>query len=162
MGAYVVDANTKGQVETKRFWKWHWAVLGGGLFAGAVLISVIVGGLGKSSSFRELLSVQRAVLDSGKVQAALVQIGTNRTNGQTTTRMVVKVNWNGQPGDYDLASTEIAAIVLRADPAASRLDYIGVGFTEGFKIGFMNFLKNRIVNRRPADWATKIQQLRFD
>jgi uncharacterized RDD family membrane protein YckC len=162
VGAYVVDADTKGCIETKRFWKWHWAVLGGGLFAGAVLASVVVGGLGKGSSFGELLSVQRAVLDSGKVQAALVQIGKNRTNGRTTTRMVVDVNWNGQPGNYDLASTEVAAIVLRADPEASKLDYIGVGFTEGFKIGFMNFSQNRVVNRRPADWATKIQQLRFD
>jgi uncharacterized RDD family membrane protein YckC len=162
VGAYIVDADTKGHIETKRFWKWHWAVLGGVLFAVAVLTSVIVGGLGKSSAFGELMSVQRAVLASGKVQAARVQIGKNRTNGQTTTRLRVDVNWNGQPGNYDLASTEVAAIVLRADPSASKLDSIGVGFTEGFKIGFMNFSQNRVVNRRPADWATKIQQLRLD
>jgi uncharacterized RDD family membrane protein YckC len=162
VGAYIVDANTKGQIETKMLWKWHWAVLGGSLFVAAVSAGVIVGELGKSNSVGELMSVQRAVLDSGKVQAARVQIGKNRTNGQTTTRMVVYVNWNGQPGNYDLASTEIAASILRADPEASRLDYIGVGFTEGLKIGFMNFSKNRVVMRRPADWATKIQQLRFD
>jgi len=162
VGAYVVDANTKGHIETGRFWKWHWAILGAGLFAGAVLTSVIYGGLGNGGAFGELTRVQRAVLDSGKVQATLIQIGANRTNGQTTTRMVVTVNWNGQPRNYDLASTEIAAIVLRADPEASKFDYIGVGFTEGFKIGFMNFSKNRIVNRRPTDWATKIQRLRFD
>jgi uncharacterized RDD family membrane protein YckC len=161
VGAYVVDADTKGSIVTKRFWKWHWAVLGGCLFAGAVLTSVIVGGLGKSISLGKLMSVQRAVLDSGKVQEARVRIGKNRTRGQTTTTMRVDVNWNGQPGNYDLASTEIAAIVLRADPQASKLDYIGVGFTEGFKIGFMNFSQNRVVLRRPADWTIKIQQLRF-
>jgi hypothetical protein len=76
--------------------------------------------------------------------------------------MRVDVNWNGQPENYDLASTQIAAIVLRADPEANKLDYIGVGFTEGFKIGFVNFSQNRIVMRRPADWAAKIQQLGFD
>jgi uncharacterized RDD family membrane protein YckC len=162
VGAYVVHADTKGRIETNRFWKWHWAVLGGGLFAVAVLASVMVGGLGKGSLFGELMSAQRAVLDSGKVQAARVQIGKNRTKGQTTTRMTVYVNWKGQPGNYDLASTEIAAIVLRADPDASKLDYLGVGFAEGFKIGFMNFSQNRVVMRRPGDWATKIQQLRFD
>jgi uncharacterized RDD family membrane protein YckC len=158
--AYVVDTHTTGSVVTKRFWKWHWAVLGGGLFAGTVLAGVIIiGGLGKSSLFGELMSVQRAVLDSGKVQAARVQIGKNRTHGQT---MRVDVNWNGQPDNYDLASTQIAAIVLRTDPAANKLDYIGVGFTGGFKIGFVNFSQNRVVMRRPADWAMKIQQLRLD
>ena len=162
VGAYVVDADAKDHIETERFWKWHWAVLGGVLFVVAVLTSVIIGGLGKSSLFGELMSVQRAVLNSGKVQAAQVQIGKNRTNGQTTTRLRVDVNWNGQPGNYDLASTEVAAIVLRADPEASKFDSIGVGFTEGFKIGFMNFSQNRVVNRRPVDWATKIQQLRLD
>jgi hypothetical protein len=157
--AYVVDANTEGFIVTKGFWKWHCAVLGGGLFAGAALTSIMIGGLGKNSLFGELMSVQRAVLDSGKVQAARVQIGKNRTHGQT---MWIAVNWNGQPGNYDLASTQIAAIVLRADPEANKLDYIGVGFTEGFKIGFVNFSQNRVVMRRPADWATKIQQPRFD
>jgi uncharacterized RDD family membrane protein YckC len=61
VGAYVVDADTNGFIITKRFWKWHWAVLGGGLFAGAALASVIIGGLDKSSLFGELMSVQRAV-----------------------------------------------------------------------------------------------------
>ena len=76
--------------------------------------------------------------------------------------MRVDVNWNGPPGNYDLASTEIVAIVLRADPEASKLDYIGVGFAEGFKIGFVNFSQNRVVMRRPVEWAMKVQQLHFD
>lgn len=159
VGAYVVDARAEGPVEIERFWKWHWAILSGVLFAGAVLTIAITGGMVKRGLYRELLTIQRAVLDSGKVRATSLSFSRKTTKGQSASELRVNVNWNGRPGNYDLASTEIAAIVLKADPEASKLDYIGVGFTEGLKVGFVNFSRNWVVRRPPSDWTTKIQQL---
>ena len=158
VGAYVVDARAEGSLEIMGIWKWHWTILGGALLTIAVLISFIFGGLGKRGRYGDLMSIQRAVLDSGKVRTASVSFSMASTRGGSTAKLGVNVHWNGRPIDYDHASTEIAAIVLRADPDASKFDYIGVGFTEGLKVGFVNFSRNWIVMRRPSEWASKIKQ----
>jgi hypothetical protein len=157
VGAYVVDARAEGPIEIKGVGKWHWAILAGALVTIALLTALISGGIGKPGRYGEVMRIQRAVLDSEKVRTASVLYPMTSREGSAT-KLGVTVYWNGSPVDYDRASTEIAAIVLKADPEASKFDYIGVGFTQGLKIGFVNFSRNWIVMRRPSEWASKIRQ----
>jgi len=159
VGALVLDARAKGSIEIKKFWRWHWAILVGTLLTSAVWIVAITGGMGKRGLFGDLMSIQRAVLDSGKVRATSVFFSENSTQAGNVTTLRVNVSWKGKVGDYDRASTEIVAIVLKAYPEASKLDYIGVGFPEGLKVGLLYYSRNPVVMRRPSEWTSKIQQL---
>jgi uncharacterized RDD family membrane protein YckC len=63
--AFVIDAPGNGKVMTPGFWPWHWAILG------LVLILIANNGLfiGTSNeALPELRAIQKAVIDSGKVQ----------------------------------------------------------------------------------------------
>jgi uncharacterized RDD family membrane protein YckC len=157
VGAYVVDARAEGPIETKGVWKWHWAILGGAFMTIAVLTAFIFGGMGERGRYGNLMRIQRAVLESEKVRTASVLYPMTSGEGSAT-KLEVNVYWNGSPVDCDRATTEIAAIVLKADPEASKFDYIGVGITQGLKIGFVNFSRHWIVMRRPSEWASKIKQ----
>lgn len=154
---YVVDAKTVGGVELPRFWAWHWVILGGSALVGAVLVMGLGNKIGQSGPFPELIAIQQAVLDSGKVQSAGVSIQKNWRNGETSTGLSVSVVWKGKPLSIERNASEIADIVLLADSHAVDRDFITVRFHEGFMIGFATFSYNRQVSHNPSAWIKQIQ-----
>jgi hypothetical protein len=121
----------------------------------------LLGGFGnrirQAGPFPELLAIQQAVLDSGKVQSAGVSIQQNWKNGETSTGLIVSVAWRGDTTNIEKNATAIAAIVLQADPHASDRDFITVKFQGGYSIGFATFSMNRQVSHSPAAWNKQIQ-----
>jgi len=154
---YVVDAKVAGRVELPRIWGWHWAILGGSALVGVVLLSGFGNTIRQAGPFPEFLTIQQAVLDSGKVQSVGVSIQKNWRNGKTDTGLIVNVAWRGDPTDIEKNATEIADIVLQADPHASDRDFVTVKFQEGYSIGFATFSMNRQVSHSPAAWNKQIQ-----
>jgi uncharacterized RDD family membrane protein YckC len=155
-GTYVVDAGSVGEVQFHRLWAGHWAILGGAL-VGAALLSSLGKTIRQTGPFPELTAVQLAVLESGKVQSVSDLIQENWTNGETSTTLNVIVVWKDKPLNIEKNATEIADIVLRADPRAVDRVSITVTFHEGFKIGFATFSKNRHVSHNAATWREQIQ-----
>ncbi len=153
---YVVDEGTIGDVHLPRFWAGHWAILGC-VLVGAALLSGLGKIVGQSDPFPELNAVQLAVLDSGKVRSVSDLVQKNWTNGETSTTLNVIVVWKDKPLNIEKNATEIADIVLRADPHAVDRDFITITFHEGFEIGFATFSKNRHVSHSPATWRGQIQ-----
>ena len=154
---YVVDATSVGKLELPQFWAWHWAILGGAALIGAVLSIGFGSAVGQSAPFPELIAIQQTVLKSGKVRSVGVFAQKNWRNGETSTGLNVIVDWKGKPPFTEKDATEVADIVLRADPQAGDRDFITVKFKEGFTIGFARFSYNRQVSHNPATWAREDQ-----
>ena len=94
---------------------------------------------------------------SGKVRSVGVFAQKNWRNGETSTDLNDIVDWKGKPPFTEKDATEVADIVLRADPQAGDRDFITVKFKEGFTIGFARSSYNRQVSRNPATWTKKAQ-----
>lgn len=154
---YVVDAESVGRVEVAHFWRGHWAILGGAALVGAALSIGFGTAISRSGPFPELIAVQQAVLNSGKVQSVGASIQKNWGSEGTNSGLNVFVVWSGKSSDTEKDATEIANIALRADPRAANRDFITVIFREGFMIGFARFSYNRPVSHSPATWIKQAQ-----
>ena len=154
---YVVDAIVAGRVELARIWQWHWAILAGCALAGIVLLGGFGNTIRQTGPFPDLLAIQQAILDSGKVQSVSVSIQKNWKNGETATGLVVGITWRADPTNIEKNATEIAAIVLQADPHTTDRDFITVRFKGGYSVGFATISMNRQVSHSPAAWNKQVQ-----
>ena len=154
---YVVDAESVGTLERAHVWRGHWAILGGAALVGATLSIGFGSAVSRSGPFPELIAIQQAVLNSGKVQSVGDSIQKNWGSEGTNSGLNVFVVWSGESSDTEKDATEIADIALRADPRAANRDFITVIFREGFMIGFARFSYNRPVSHSPVTWIKQAQ-----
>ncbi len=85
--------------------------------------------------FPDLLVVQNAVQDSGKVHAASVFVGTSRGPNGEVQYFTTNAIWKNKPASAADAALEVAAIVLSAYPAIMSKEILAVTVTYGFDIG---------------------------
>ena len=124
---------------------------------GAALLTGFENRISKSGPITELTAIQQAVLNSGKVQSVGVFVQRNWKHGETRTGLVIDVVWRGESFTPEKEATEIADVVLRADPQASGRDFITVRFLNGFMVGFFRLSNNRQVSHSPATWLQQTQ-----
>jgi uncharacterized RDD family membrane protein YckC len=155
---YVVRIVPSGPVESGRFWPWHWMILAGTSLLAAAFSGGLINNISQSGPFPNLVRVQKAILDSDKVQSASVAVQKNWRNGQTTVGLTVIVIWKGKPQDFEESAAQIADIVLETDSQSAQRDFISIIFHDGFSMGFAKYSYDKPVSHSPADWRSKVQR----
>ena len=153
--AFVVDV-PGGPVAPRPFWMGHWAIVASAVVA-AIALNLIL--MPKSTgTFADLMSIQRAVLQSGMVQTAGVQVQVKGGQSVTRSGVRIEVTCRGTLENYEKTAMAIAAIVLKTDRHAAERDYISVVFLKGFNVGFARFSRNYTVTHSPGEWNKLIEQ----
>lgn len=152
VGSFVISTATAGQPIHQRMWKAQWAIASACVVVGIVAAAVFVPMLKRVGPFPELLAIQQQVAASGRVRQVGVQANVNWANGQTSHYLVVTAIWKGKPADYEKAATELAAIVLRADPGAMQRDLLQVTIRSQFNLGLATGNLSRSFSHRPREW----------
>jgi len=145
-GSFVVETAGIGTIEERRIWPGHWAILA----VLGILCIVITPILTRTGPFPELMTIQRALLDSGKLRDVGVMLQTVSPGSKTGLRLTV--TWKSNPQDYEKAGAEIVGIVERAAPGAAKRDFIAVDFKEGFHVGLATFSNTHTLNHSPQEW----------
>jgi uncharacterized RDD family membrane protein YckC len=156
-GAFVTDKSTEGSVVTRPIWTGHWKVLAGllvvGLITGPVIEKFV---LTKSVTLGQIMQTLHAVQRVPNVEQASVFAQKNWTNNQTTSGVRVVIRYHERPEDLERSAVDIADVVLKTDPEASRGDYITVVSDEGFRVGFFTLSNNNSVSHTPEEWKELI------
>lgn len=149
--SFVVETNGIGILEGCRLWPGHWAILAVLGILGVVMTPILT----RTGPFPELLTIQSALLDSGKLRDVGVMVQTLSPGSKTGLRLTVTCK--RKPLDYEKAGAEIVGIVEKADPDAGKRDFISVNFKEGFHVGMATFSNSRTLNHTPQQWEEIIR-----
>jgi len=158
VGSYVVRVQPRGLINAPPIWKGH-------LIAIAVLLLLAVTlacagmALTRVAFFEQLLTVQQAILSSGSVNSVSVTEGVSMSsfNGNFQSAKVLSVNtqWKEKPLDFQAAAHEVAALVLKTDPDATRDDLLSVTISSGYNIGIYSSHRSETVSHSPAEWKSE-------
>jgi len=151
-GSFVIKAPTAGRPIHQRIWKAQWAIASACVVAGIVAALILVPMLKQVGPFPELLAIQQQVAASGNVHQVGVQSAVNWSNGQTSHYLVVTAIWKGRPADYQKAAADLAAVVLRTDPAAMQRDILQITIRSQFNLGLATGNLSRSFSHRPREW----------
>src|SRR5271156_2763930 len=139
-------------VTREQIWTIHFIIVG------AILLTLGLGGMFASNKveemgpFPDLLAVQSAILQSGKVRTAGVTIKHDWTNGRTSNSIVVTVTPSNAQTDDKAQAQEIAAIALNASVKASEMDWLDIVILHTVNFGLLHYSYNRPFSHSPAEW----------
>jgi uncharacterized RDD family membrane protein YckC len=155
-GTYVVGVSAGEGVAAAPLWRGHLVVVALWFALAASGACFNLSPVIKASWFAQLVKVQQAILASGDVRGASVNLGKNTTiyNGvhRTTNSLSVAATWKRRPIDYQASASEIAAIVLNQYAQPPEVDQIRVTIVYGYTLGIASGWVNRDFTHSPAEW----------
>jgi uncharacterized RDD family membrane protein YckC len=139
-------------VTREQIWTTHFIIVGG------VLLIFVLGGMFAARKVREvgpfpdLLALQSAIMQSGKVRIAGVTSNTDWTNGRTSNSIVVTATLSNALIDDATQAEEIAAIALDASPKAAKTDSLDIVILHTVNFGLLHFSYNAPFRHSPDQW----------
>jgi hypothetical protein len=134
------------------------------IIVGAILLIFGLGGMFAARKVEEmdpipdLLAVQNAIMQSGRVRTAGVTIKNDWTNGRASNSIVVTATPSNAQIDDKTQVRGIAAIALNASPKASEMDSLGIVILHTVNFGLLHFSYNRPFSHSPQEWQKLLGQ----
>jgi uncharacterized RDD family membrane protein YckC len=144
--SFVVEEPGIGTVEPRPVWPGHWLIIG--LLGVIFLVAAVL--LNRTGPLQELLTLRKALQDSGQFWDVSIAVQNNYRDN--TTYLRVAVSCKDKPANYEEAGARIVSMVERSDPEAGQNDFITVDFKEGFQVGLARFSKSYHVTHTPQQW----------
>jgi uncharacterized RDD family membrane protein YckC len=145
-------------VTREQIWTTHFIIVG------AILLIFGLGGMfaarkvEEMQPFPDLLALQNAIIQSGKVRSAGVTIKRDWTNGRTRNSIVVTVAPSNIQTDDKTQAREIAAIALNASLKASEMDSLEIVILHTVNFGLLHYSYNLPFSHSPQEWQKILGQ----
>jgi len=139
-------------VTREQIWTMHFIIVG------AIFLICGLGGMytarkvEEMGPFPDLLALQNAIMQSGKVRTAGVTIKNVWTNGRTSNSIVVTATPSNAQLDDAKQAKEIAAIALDASPKAAETDSLDIVILHTANFGLLHFSYNLPFRHSPDQW----------
>jgi uncharacterized RDD family membrane protein YckC len=145
-------------VTREQIWTTHFIIVG------ATLLIFGLGGvfaarkLEQRAPFSDLLALQSAIIQSGKVRTAGVSIKNDWTKGRTSNSIVVTATPSNTKVDDKTQAEEIAAIALNTSPKTSEMDSLDIVIIHAVNFGLLHYSYNRPFRHSPQEWQKVLGQ----
>lgn len=154
---YVVRASTASAPSPLAAWKGHPYIAGSWLLLSFLVAFVLAPLATSGGAFANLMKLQRAVMDSGKVHIASVFIGLSAGPNGNVNYVRTDAVWKNEPTSFEQAERDIASIVLKEYPDAAGKDLIVVTIAYGYDIGISSAWRSDTRQATPEEWMSRIQ-----
>jgi uncharacterized RDD family membrane protein YckC len=156
VGTFVVSGKVPGEFTAESVWRPHLVIAGAWCMA-VIGFAFATPLLMKNATLADLVTVQRKLQTSGKVNSATVFVGTNWTyvNGaqQKNSYFQSTAMWKERPSDYAAAAKEMASIILANYPGIQEKDFVDITVSYGYDIGIAHGWVRQRYRQTPQQWA---------
>jgi uncharacterized RDD family membrane protein YckC len=145
--------STPAYVTSEQLWGGHWIILGAVFIVAIVLDVTVWPKLLNVTPYSELAQIQQAVQLSGKVRQVSLKMTIGNLNGGKTPRHLgVSFVPTDNSGDDKKLATEIASIVLHANPKPSEVDFLDIAVLRVADFGLLHYSSSRTFSHTPDEW----------
>ncbi len=162
VGTYVINLprTKKLAFRPEALWKGHLVVLTTIFVVVIIAITIAVPKLAKTEFFKELLTVQNSIMNSGLVHSVnvsagksfTIKAGTNGEEKKAITHVTINAVLKKKPTDYVMPINKIAKIVLDNYPLIKGKDTLVVKVSYGYNIGIARAWESQMQSHSPKEW----------
>jgi hypothetical protein len=158
VGTYVVRSSISSSIPVIGVRKIHLIVVSLWFLLTLIFPPVLYSQIQKTEPFQSLLAVCGSIQKSGKVDGCNMTVETNYGSGRETKHLHASVVWKTKltPPEAEIATNEIALIVLKEYPNAMRNDSLEVTISYGFDIGIASSWQSYRRSYSPAEMKQKV------